>query len=71
MVWTRFKSYNLMYYETKDDFIKTKVNGTFYWLNKSQIANFGYTNLTERKHLALRALYSLQPTLIQTFSVFL
>jgi len=46
MVWTRFKSYNLMYYETKDDFIKTKVNGTFYWLNKSQIANFGYTNLT-------------------------
>lgn len=46
MVWTRFKGYNLMYYETKDDFVKTKVNDTFYWLNKSQIANFGYTNLT-------------------------
>jgi len=49
-IWTNFKSYNLVYYENKGDFVKIKVNGSFYWLSKSQIANFGFTSFTWRDY---------------------
>lgn len=43
-IWTKFKSYNLVYYETRGDFVKVKVSGSFYWLNTSQMADFGFSS---------------------------
>lgn len=53
-IWTNFKSYNLVYYENKGDFVKIKINGSFYWLNKSQIANFGFTSFTWKDYFLFK-----------------